>query len=136
MAKTTSHINGNIVGVYQDDVLIGCSTGATFNGTNAEIETTCKDDDGARTTIPGIQGWTISINGNVKFDSVQGFAEFVALWKTKGTATFRFGTSNTDDPYLEGDGFISAFTWEGPLNAPSTWTGTVSPRTEARLFNT
>lgn len=136
MAQTEGVINGNIVGLYREDVLVGCSTGATFNGTNAEIETTCKDNDGARTTIPGIQAWTITIDGNVKNDTIEGFAEFLALWKSKGTSTFRFGTSNSDDPYLEGDGFISAFTWTGPLNAPSTWNATVSPKTPMHLFNT
>ena len=137
MAVTTGVINGNIVGVKQDGVLVACSTGATFNGTNEEIETTCKDNDGAKTTIPGIQTWTITINGNTKNDNtVLNIRAFLELWKSKATSTFTFGTSNSDDPYLEGDGFVSAFTWEGPLNAPSTWSATISPRSEMLLFNT
>lgn len=136
MPVTTGVISGNVVGVYRANVLIGCSTGATFNGTNSEIETSCKDNDGAITYEPGAQGWSITINGNAKVDNVEGMAELMALWKTKGTSTFKYGTSNAADPYLEGQGYISAFTWEGPLNAPSTWSATVSPRGPIYLFNT
>lgn len=135
MAKTTNVVSGNIVGIYRAGVLIGCSTGATFTGTNNQVETTCKDNDGAVTYTPGSQDWQMQFNGNVKFDNIEGFDEILAIWKTKSTATFRFGTSNVDDPFLEGDGFISEFTWEGPLNAPSTWSATILPRGPVYLFN-
>lgn len=136
MAVTVGVIGGNIVGIYRGNTLIGCSTGATFSGTNAEIETSCKDNDGAVTYTPGAQGWSMSINGNAKVDNVEGMADILQLWKTKGTSTFKFGTSNADDPYVEGLGYISAFTWEGPLNAPATWSATISPRGPIYLFNT
>lgn len=137
MSLTTNTITGNKVLFYVDGDAVGCTTGATLNGTNNQIETTCKDNDGAVTYAAGSQDWNIQVTANTKFDAVVGFQALAALWKTKGTFTARMGTTNSvDDPYFEGDGFISAFTWDGPVNAPSTWSFTVSPRGPLYLYNT
>lgn len=135
MAKTTGVIGGNMVLVYVGGTAIGCTTGATFNGTNEQIETTCKDNDGAKTYTDGSQDWSIEVQGNTKFDATYGFDELVTAWKSKTEVTVKFGTDNVDDPYLEGAAFISAFSWEGPLNAPSTWSITFSPKGPIYLFN-
>jgi len=78
----------------------------------------------------------MQINGIAKVDNVEGMANILEMWKSKSTATFRFGTSNDDDPYLEGEGFVSEFSWEGPLNAPSTWSATIKPMGPIYLVNT
>ena len=136
MAVTADVITGNQVLLYVDGDAIACTTGASFNGTNNQIETTCKDNDGAVTYAPGSTDWSISINANSKFDVAVGLKELAALFITKGTVTARMATGNTDDPYVEEDAFVSAFTWDNPVNATSTWTATLSPRGPIRLFNT
>ena len=136
MAVTADVIIGNQVLIYVDGEAIACTTGASFNGTNNQIETTCKDYDGAVTYAPGSTDWSISINANSKFDAATGLKEMAALFITKTTVTARMATGNTDDPYVEGEAFVSAWTWDNPVNAPSTWTATLSPRGPIRLFNT
>lgn len=136
MAVTADVISGNSVGIYRDDALIGCATNASFSGTNNQVESTCKDNDGAVTFTPGSQDWSMQIEGNMKFDNVEGFRQLLSEWKTKATAEYRYGTGNPDDPFLQGDGFVSELTWEGPLNAPSTWSATISPKGPIYLFNT
>lgn len=135
MAKTTGTVSGNRVLVFSDDEVIGCTTGATFNGNNEEIETTCKDDDGAVTYTPGAQSWSIDVSGNDKRDAAYGLEQLKLAFIQKSTLTVRFGTENPDDSYLEGQAYISSFSMEAPLNATATWSVTFSPRGPIRLFN-
>lgn len=136
MAVTPGTLSGTAVLVYIDGVAIGCTTGGTFTGTNAEVETTCKDDDGAITFTPGAQSWTIQVDGNVKLDAPVGLPRLAEAWKSKETVTVRMATANTvDDPYLEGEAYISNFSWTNPNNAPSTYSITFSPRGPITLFN-
>jgi predicted secreted protein len=136
MAVTTDVISGNRVLVFANDEAIACTTGATLSITNAEIETTCKDDDGAVTRTPGNQDWNIQVSGNSKFDAAFGIRDLNPIAKNKSTVTVRFGTENADDPYWEGDAFISSYSFDAPLNAASTWSITFSPRSPILLFNT
>lgn len=136
MAVTAGTISGNGVLVYVDGVAIGCTTGGTFTGTTNQVETTCKDDDGAVTYTPGSQDWNIQVDGNTKLDAPLGLPRLAEAWKSKETVTVRMATSNTvDDPYLEGEAYISSFTWTNPVNAPSTYSITFSPRGPIYLFN-
>lgn len=135
MAKTTGVVSGNRILVFSEDEVIACSTGATFNGTNEEIETSCKDNDGAITSTPGAQNWSIDVTGNAKYDAAYGLEELQIIWINKTTVTVRFGTENTDDSYLEGEAYISSFSIDAPLNATATWSVTFSPRGPIRLFN-
>jgi len=136
MAVTSDVISGNRVLVFADDEVIACTTGATLTITNAEVETTCKDNDGAVTRTPGNQDWNIQVTGNSKFDAAYGIRELNAIAKNKSTVTVRYGTENADDPYWEGDAFISSYSMDAPLNAPSTWSITFSPKSPILLFNT
>lgn len=137
MAKTTGKIPGNLVLMEFEGTEISCSTGATLNGTTERIETTCKDDDGAKTYEPGSQDITVSIQGITKFDTVSNFPTIVAAWKSKTEGTIRYGAlENTDNPYIQFEGFIANLTWEGPLNAPSTWSFEAVPVGPVYLFNT
>lgn len=136
MAVTEGVISGNLVDISRDDVRIGCGTNAELTIDNEQVETTCKDNDGARTYTPGSQNWGMTFQGNLKFDGVEGYRQIAALAKTRATAEFRYGTTNTDDPFWIGDGFISNLTTTGDVNAPATWSATVSPRGPIYLFNT
>lgn len=135
MAKTTGVISGNRLLVFSADEVIACTTGATFNGTNEEIDTTCKDNDGASTSTPGAQTWSIDVTGNAKYDAAYGLEELQQLFINKNTVTVRFGTENADDSYLEGQAYVSSLSIDAPLNAPATWSITFSPRGPIRLFN-
>lgn len=136
MAITAGTISGNGVLVYLEGTAIGCTTGGTLTITNNQVETTCKDDDGAVTYAAGSQDWNIQVDGNTKLDAPVGLPALAELAMSKDTVTVRMATANTtDDPYFEGDAFISSFTWTNPVNAPSTYSVTFSPRSALHLFN-
>lgn len=136
MAVTTDTISGTRVLVFGEDEVIACSTGATLTITNAEIETTCKDNDGAVTRTPGNQDWTIQVTGNTKYDAAYGIRELAVHAKNKTTLTVRYGTENVDDPYWEGEAFISSFSEDAPVGAAATWSITFSPRGPIYRYNT
>jgi len=136
MAVTAGTISGNGVLVYEGGTAFGCTTGGTLTITNNQIETTCKDDNGAVTYAAGSQDWNIQVDGNTKLDAPKGLQRMAELAMSKDTVTVRMATSNTvDDPYFEGEAFVSAFTWTNPVNAPSTYSATFSPRGPLYLFN-
>lgn len=136
MAVTAGTISGNGVLVYLDGTAIGCTTGGTLTITNNQVETTCKDNDGAVTYAAGSQDWNIQVDGNTKLDAPVGLQALAELAMSKETVTVRMATANTvDDPYFEGDAFVSSFSWTNPVNAPSTYSVTFSPRGALSLFN-
>jgi hypothetical protein len=137
MAKTTGKLSGNLILVSREGEQLSCTTSATFNGTIERIETTCKDDGGAKTYEAGSIDGTIEVAGISKMDTVTNFSAIAEAFFNKTTETWQFGSlDNSDDPYIEFEGFVSDLTWEGPLNAPSTWSGTIVPTGPIRMFNT
>jgi predicted secreted protein len=121
---TIGSVNGTLVMVAVEGENIACTTGATFSGTNATIDATCKDNDGAEDFLAGNQGWTISVNGNSKYDAATGISDLETVWFNKTIVTLTWGTGVTGDPYKQGEAIITAFNEEAPLNAVSTWSVT------------
>jgi hypothetical protein len=117
-----SVVNGNAVGLYNDNQLIGCLTNTTFNGNNEEIVTTCKDNNGARQVIPGGQTADIAFAGNYDPASGYGFEDLVLVWKNKTRVGVKQGIDGGF--YIAGYGYLNTLSWEGPLNAASTFSGT------------
>src|SRR5688572_24745051 len=137
MAVTTGKIPGNVILVSMDGTTIGCTTGATFTLTNERIETTCKDNDGARTYEAGSQDCSLQVSGIAKFDTASNLPAIAAAAIGKEEVVWKFGgIGNPDDQYWQFTGFISDFSHEGPLNNPSTWSFTAVPTGPASLFNT
>jgi predicted secreted protein len=136
MAKSTGKINGTAILVDAEGVTIACSTNATLNITNERLETTCKDDGGAKTYEPGSQDWSLELEGITKFDTVSNFSTVAGLAKSKEEVEWVMTTGNPDDPTFTGTGFVGDFTWNAPLNAPSTWSISISPTGPLSLTNT
>lgn len=136
MAVSTGVILGTVMLQSIDGNTILCSTSATLTITNEEIETTCKDNNGAYTSVPGQQKWTVQIQGNIVYDNATGVRDLQELAASKGTTEVIFGTTNVDDPAWTGDGFVSSLTLTGGQNSPGTWDVTISPRGPILLSNT
>lgn len=117
-----SKVNGNDVGVYVNNQLIGCQTGCTFTGSTELIVATCKDNNGARAVLPGGISGNISFNGNFETAATYGLTNFVTAWLNKT----RVGVKQAVDGgyYIAAYAYITGLTWEGPLNAVSTFSGT------------
>jgi predicted secreted protein len=136
MAKTTGKINGTLILVDADGSTIGCSTNATLTITNERLETTCKDDGGAKTYTVGSQDWSISAEGMVIYETPSNHSTIAALALGQTEATWTFGTSNSDDPVFTGDGFIDNLEITAGLNTPATWSFSVAPTGPLTMTNT
>jgi len=115
-------VNGNDVGLYVNNQLIGCLTNTTFNGTNEEIVVTCKDNNGARQVLPGGQTADIPFAGNYNPASQYGFEELIGLWINRTRVGIKQGIE--DGFYIAAYAYLNSISWEGPLNAASTFSGT------------
>ena len=116
---TTGTVKGNLVGVYINDGgtydLVACGTNATVNISNEMIETVCKDNDGARSVLPGQQSITMTVEGLTAYDNV-GRTELIDAALDKTELTLRYGSGVNGDPYLQVDAFITSFEESAPLN--------------------
>lgn len=119
---TTGTVKGNLVGVYISDGaatpsydLIACGTNASLNISNEMIETVCKDNDGARSILPGQQTVSMTIEGLSAYDNV-GRTELFAAAKDKTQLTLRYGSGVTGDPFVQVDAYITSFEETAPLN--------------------
>ncbi len=138
MAKSEGLLSGNVIYIYVDGVAIACLTSTNMSLTNNQIETTCKDDDGAITYLAGSQDWTMDAAGNSKTGAsiVVGRDALREIAKTKETVTLQYRGSNADDSYWEGEGFLNTWSESADVNAPSTWTANFLPRGPIYLMNT
>jgi predicted secreted protein len=125
---TTGVLNGNDLLVYVGGAAIACTDSCTFQSDNAEIDVTCKDNNGARQVLSGSTSWSITTSGKWKFDATYGAVDLLTAHKNKTLLTVKFGTDETGDTYVTGSARINSFTWEGPLNDGAsfnvTFTGT------------
>ena len=121
---TTGTVKGNLVGVYILDAdasgdanydLIACGTNATLSLTNEMIETVCKDNDGARTAIPGQQSVGMTVDGLTAYNNV-GRSHLFTAAKVKTKLTLRYGTGVSGDQYVQVDAYITSFEETAPLN--------------------
>lgn len=143
MAKTTLPVSGNILMLYMgadagSAALVGCSTANGFSLTNEQLETTCKDGTNPppRTYVSGVQEWGMTGTFNVRYDDANQFSALAAAAKDATQRTFLFASTNTDDPYWQGDGFISSFNIVANQGAVATVDVTISPLGAIYLFNT
>lgn len=125
---TTGTVKGNLIGVYvydgvSDYDLIACATNASLSISNDIIETVCKDNDGARTILPGQQSVTINVEGLTAYDNV-GRTELFSAVKDKTELTLQYGSGVTGDPYVQVNAYITSFEETAPLNDSTTYSVT------------
>lgn len=115
-------INGNDIGVYVGGTLIGCLTSATFNSTMAEIITTCKDNGGVKTMVPGGLEATVSFEGNFNPSSTYSFGDLVSVHSNKTEVNIKMGDNANLTIFALA--YLTTISWTAPLNAASTFSGT------------
>ena len=119
---TTGTVKGNLVGIYISDGastpsydLIACGTNASLSITNEMIETVCKDNDGARSVLPGQQSVNMTIEGLTAYDN-HGRTELFAAAKDKTELTLKYGSGVSGDPFVQVTAHITSFEETAPLN--------------------
>jgi len=117
-------LNGNDVGVYVGGVLIGCLTGASITSSRAEIDVTCKDNNGDRAVILGGATTNVTFNGLFKPDATYGFEDLWDIYIAKTEVSLAFGDLTNLTLYSQA--YLQEITWDGPLNAGSTFSGKFS----------
>lgn len=117
-------VNGNDVGLSIGSQLIGCLTNATFSSQNEEIDVTCKDNDGAKETLQGGNTATITFEGLFNPASSFGVSDILPLHKDKTQINWHFG--DNENLTMHGLGYISQLEFAAPLNAGTTFSGTIS----------
>ena len=95
--------------------LIACGTNATLNISNEMIETVCKDNDGARSVLPGQQSISMTVEGLTAYDNI-GRTNLIDAVIDKTELTLRYGSGVNGDPYIQVDAFITSFEETAPLN--------------------
>jgi hypothetical protein len=119
-----SKVNGNNVGIYVDNVLIGCLTSNNVDLAVELIDATCKDNDGARAVLPGGVSGSVPFSGIFETTSTYGLDELVALLLAKTRVGVKQAVSGSGGLYIQGYAYITGLSWTGELNASSTFSGT------------
>lgn len=119
-------VNGNDIGIYVENQLIGCLTNATFSASNEEIDVTCKDNSGARAILPGGQTAEITFEGFFDPAATYGFQDLVAVNKNRTRVWVKmvYGSALSDSLTITAYAYLNQIEWTGPLNAGSTFSGT------------
>lgn len=120
---TAGKVNGNLLLIYMEGEAIACTTEATVNITNEQIEVTCKDNDGAKSYTLGGQDWNFTVGGIFSFDN-NGIDPLLDVALGKTVVTVRFGTDEVGDFFLQGEAVITSLSITSPLNAVATYTAT------------
>lgn len=128
-----SKILGNAILMFADGAAIGCATSGSITIEGTEIETTCKDNNGAYTSVIGSDRWSGEISGN--FDDASSFSlpEILAIKKSKQLVGIKMAVSNpvtnvevSGGLYFIGYAYFQSVTWGGDVNAPSTYSVALS----------
>jgi predicted secreted protein len=117
-------LNGNDVLIYIGENAIGCLTNATFSSTRDEVEVTCKDNDGARQVIGGSLSATITFEGFYNPASSYTVDDLLALHQANTEINWHFG--DNENLTLHGLGTITQLEYSAPVNAGTTFSGTIA----------
>lgn len=117
-------LNGNDIGVYVGNVLIGCLTSATFNSQREEIITTCKDNSGAKTLLLGGLTASVDFEGNFNPASTYNFGDLLDIHLAGTEVNIKMGDNTNLTVFALA--YLPTVTWTGPLNAAATFSGSFS----------
>jgi predicted secreted protein len=118
---TIGTVEGNIIGIYVDDVLIACATSATLDLTTALTDSTCKDNNGAEQVLPGQKSWSMALDGMLAFDATYGWVDLVTAWDDSTLLTVKWGDEEVGDESYTGSAYIDSLSASAPLNEVTTY---------------
>lgn len=113
---TTGIVEGNALLLYIDGEPIVCTTEASFDFSREIIESTCKDNNGARQIKLGGTSGTFSVSGLWKFDGAYQVDDLMTAFLAGTLLTARWTTDETGDFYLEADVYITNISGASPVN--------------------
>jgi len=118
---TTGTVDGNAVGIYMGDTLIGCATSASLDLSTNMTDATCKDNNGQEQVKPGQKMWGMSLDGMFAFDSTMGWMDLFEAWDAGTLLTLKWGTDEVGDTSYSGSAYIDSLSASAPLNEVVTY---------------
>lgn len=112
---STGKINGDIIGVYINNVLIASSTDCNHNLSVDSRETTNKDDGGKYSGLPTKSTETIDGGFLVAYDS-NNYQTLASLARNKSLFTWKLGSAVSGDPYYQGTGYFTKLSFSAKNN--------------------
>lgn len=107
-------IKGKDVGIYLNDILVGCAQEVSLSVSREEVETTCRASGDFKEYTPGDVEWSGSLSGAQRVatapDAATNFTYENAMDGTlAGTLfTLKFGTDTEGDPVYSGQVFFTS----------------------------
>lgn len=121
---TTGSVSGNALLLYMEGNPIVCTTEASFDFSREIIETTCKDNNGAKQyTVGGTDG-TFSVSGIWKFDATYGVEDLTTAYLAGTVLTARWSSDAVGDFYLEAEVIITNLSGAASVNTAATFSAT------------
>lgn len=124
-----SKLLGNAVLIFSDNVAIGCTTTGSVTIEGQEIETTCKDNNGAYTSVIGTDRWTAEAGGIWDTEATVGVPELLAIKLAKSLIGFKMAVVNPETgnevsggTFFQGYARIQSITINSDLNNPAAFT--------------
>jgi len=117
-------LNGNSLLLSIGGSSIGCTTNTTFSSSNETIDVTCKDNDGAKSSLPG--GNTASITFEMFYNPSSSYTvdDLLSVHQDGTLINWHFG-DNTNLT-LHGEGYLDTLEVSAPLNGGVTASGTIN----------
>jgi len=117
-------INGNDVGIYVNNQLIGCLTANNIDLNRELIEATCKDNDGARNVLLGGISGSIPFAGNFNAASSYGLSQLLDVILNGTRVGIKQAVEGSGGLYVAAYAYLQNVSWGGDVNSPSTFSGT------------
>jgi len=104
---------------------IGHTTSCTFTLNNDLPIATSKDSSGFQEVIAGVISGEISFDGLIKYDDSMNVEELQGFILNRTKIDFSFGTDESGDTIITGEGFLSSLEQTGEMESPATYSGTI-----------
>jgi|694.fasta_scaffold98515_4 predicted secreted protein len=116
---------GNLRLLYIDDVAVGCTTTLSASFSSESVDATCKDNDGARQSLPGQQNASVAVAGYQVFDQTVSIEDILALWQDRTEFECKLSTNVSGDIEIIGNAYFESVEISDNVNEASSWSGNI-----------
>lgn len=124
MATTGDHL-GNLRLLYIDDEVVGCTTTMSASFSSESVDATCKDNNGARQSLPGQQNASVAVAGYQVFNQTVSCDDLWNLWKNRTEFEARLSTNVSGDNEFVGTAYFESIEFTDNVNEAAAWSGNI-----------
>lgn len=118
---TTGHFSGTLLNIIVNGEIVGCQRDSSLEEQFETIDATCKDDGGARKSLPGQLSWSATMDAVTVYDAENGITQLRAIMRAKQLCSVSFTTGIPGDPIQTGQAYITGLTENAPMNDVATY---------------